>query len=58
MDARRAKSDLGWLPAETFEGGLRKTVQWYLANMAWVSSVSTGAYRTWVDLNYSARGAA
>jgi dTDP-glucose 4,6-dehydratase len=58
MDARRAKSDLGWLPAETFEGGLRKTVQWYLANMAWVSSVSTGAYRKWVDLNYSARGAA
>jgi dTDP-glucose 4,6-dehydratase len=58
MDARRASSDLGWRPAETFEGGLRKTVQWYLANMDWVSNVGTGAYRKWVDLNYSARGAA
>jgi len=44
---------LGWKPAETFETGLRKTVEWYLANDAWVAQVQSGDYMKWVDLQYS-----
>ena len=51
------EQQLGWKPAETFETGIRKTVQWYLANPEWVAHVQSGAYREWVDANYSARTA-
>jgi dTDP-glucose 4,6-dehydratase len=40
---------------ETFESGIRKTVQWYLTNQPWVEHVQSGAYRDWVQTNYSAR---
>ena len=39
-------------PAEAFEGGLAKTVDWYLANEAWVADVTSGAYREWVARQY------
>ncbi|MFA9441594.1 dTDP-glucose 4,6-dehydratase [Uliginosibacterium sp. sgz301328] len=55
IDARKIERELGWRPAETFETGIRKTVQWYLDNQAWVSNVQTGAYREWVERNYVAR---
>lgn len=55
IDARKIERELGWRPAETFESGLRKTVQWYLANQDWVQGVTTGEYRTWVETNYSQR---
>ncbi|CAM2141477.1 dTDP-glucose 4,6-dehydratase 1 [Pararobbsia alpina] len=55
IDARKIERELGWRPAETFETGLRKTVQWYLANQDWVQGVTTGEYRTWVETNYSQR---
>jgi dTDP-glucose 4,6-dehydratase len=56
IDASKIKHELGWKPAETFETGIRKTVQWYLDNQGWVSNVQSGAYRTWVEKNYKGRG--
>ncbi len=58
MNAGKIASELGWRPAERFETGLRKTVQWYLDHMDWVQNVTSGAYRNWLDLNYANRGAA
>jgi len=55
IDARKIERELGWRPAETFESGIRKTVQWYLANADWVAGVQSGAYRDWVATNYAAR---
>ena len=57
IDARKLETELGWQPRESFESGLRRTVQWYLANAAWVEGVTSGAYRTWVQQNYSGREA-
>jgi len=54
IDARKIEIDLGWKPQETFETGIRKTVQWYLANQAWVTGVTSGAYRQWVGKQYGA----
>ena len=58
INATKIKQEIGWEPAEKFETGLRKTVAWYLANEAWVSSVTSGAYRNWVATNYVNRGTA
>lgn len=55
IDAHKIERELGWRPAETFETGIRKTVEWYLANQAWVHNVQTGAYQDWVNQNYAAR---
>jgi dTDP-glucose 4,6-dehydratase len=55
IDARKIERELGWRPAETFDSGIRKTVQWYLDNAAWVSSVQSGGYRDWVAKNYTSR---
>ena len=52
IDAAKIAHELGWTPAETFASGLRKTVQWYLANQAWVHNVTSGAYRDWVGKHY------
>ena len=52
IDARKIERDLGWKPAETFETGIRKTVQWYLDNPQWVANVQSGAYREWVAKQY------
>ena len=54
IDASKLERELGWKPAETFESGIRKTVQWYLANPEWVAHVQSGAYRAWVQTQYSA----
>ena len=58
IDDTRIATALGWQPAESFETGLRKTVQWYLENPDWVERVRTGAYREWIDANYGQRGLA
>lgn len=55
IDAGKIERELGWKPAETFETGIAKTVQWYLANQAWVADVQSGAYQNWVQRNYSNR---
>jgi dTDP-glucose 4,6-dehydratase len=52
IDARKIEQTLGWKPAETFETGIRKTVQWYLDNSDWVSNVQSGGYREWVSKQY------
>lgn len=54
IDASKIERELGWKPAETFETGIRKTVEWYLENQAWVQNVTSGAYLQWVDKNYGA----
>ncbi len=53
IDARKLEAELGWKPAETFETGIRKTVEWYLANPEWVAHVQSGAYREWVNKQYA-----
>jgi len=55
IDARKIERELGWRPGETFESGIRKTVQWYLDNREWVSHVQSGAYRQWIEQNYAER---
>jgi dTDP-glucose 4,6-dehydratase len=54
IDARKIEQQLGWRPAETFESGIRKTVQWYLDNPDWVANVQSGSYRDWVSQQYGA----
>jgi len=53
IDASKLERELGWKPAETFETGIHKTVQWYLANAAWVQNVTSGNYRNWVEKQYA-----
>lgn len=55
INAEKILSELGWKPQETFETGIRKTVQWYLANRDWVNNVTSGEYRNWVSKNYAER---
>jgi dTDP-glucose 4,6-dehydratase len=54
MNISKIERELGWRPRETFMTGLRKTVQWYLDNPAWVESVTSGAYRDWMRRHYVA----
>ena len=54
IDARKIERELGWRPAETFETGIRKTLQWYLDNEGWVQRVQSGAYRDWLAQHYGA----
>tara|TARA_R110000737_G_scaffold2923_18_gene10094 strand:- start:233416 stop:234474 length:1059 start_codon:yes stop_codon:yes gene_type:complete len=53
VDASKIDRELGWRPAMTFEEGIRKTVEWYLANHQWVSNITSGEYRQWVQRQYS-----
>jgi dTDP-glucose 4,6-dehydratase len=54
IDATKIERELGWKPAETFETGIKKTVQWYLDNQSWVENVTSGAYQNWVGKQYNA----
>jgi dTDP-glucose 4,6-dehydratase len=58
IDARKIERELGWKPAETFESGIRKTVQWYLDHPDWVANVQSGSYRQWVQAQYEAPASA
>jgi dTDP-glucose 4,6-dehydratase len=58
IDARKIERELGWRPAETFETGIRKTVQWYLDHADWVARVQSGAYREWLNQQYGQNAAA
>ena len=53
IDASKIKRELGWRPAETFDSGIKKTVQWYLDNPAWVEGVVSGSYRDWLQKQYN-----
>jgi dTDP-glucose 4,6-dehydratase len=52
IDARKIERDLQWKPQETFETGIRKTVQWYLNNPVWIEGVVSGSYREWLQKHY------
>jgi dTDP-glucose 4,6-dehydratase len=52
IDASKIEKELGWRPVETFDTGIRKTVQWYLDNPDWVQGVVTGSYRDWLQKQY------
>ena len=58
IDARKIERELGWSPAETFETGIRKTLQWYLDHPDWVQQVQSGAYRDWLARHYGSGAAA
>lgn len=53
IDARKLEKELGWKPAETFDSGIRKTVQWYLEHQDWVAQVQSGDYKDWVNKQYA-----
>lgn len=55
IDSTKIQNELGWKPEETFETGMRKTVEWYLSNDEWVSNVKSGAYQSWIEQNYEKR---
>jgi len=57
IDARKIERELGWKPSETFDSGIRKTVEWYLAHQEWVRDVQSGEYLKWVEKNYNQRTA-
>lgn len=55
IDASKISHDLNWKPQETFESGIRKTVEWYLTNQPWVDHIKSGAYKSWIEQNYGER---
>ncbi|KFD21685.1 dTDP-glucose 4,6-dehydratase [Yokenella regensburgei] len=55
IDAEKIGLELGWKPQETFESGIRKTVEWYLTNTQWVENVKSGSYKSWIEENYQNR---
>lgn len=55
IDASKLARELDWKPAETFESGLRKTVQWYLDNPGWIARIQGGDHRDWMQANYADR---
>jgi len=57
IDASKIQQELGWTPDETFETGIRRTVEWYLENTEWIEHIKSGAYQQWLEQNYSHRAA-
>ena len=53
IDARKIERELGWRPRETFETGIRKTIQWYLDHESWIKDVTSGSYRQWIATHYA-----
>ena len=53
IDATKINRELGWKPAETFETGIRKTVEWYLTHQDWVRNITSGDYKKWIETNYA-----
>jgi dTDP-glucose 4,6-dehydratase len=56
IDSGRIRAELGWKPEETFATGMRRTVQWYVDNGAWLAAVTSREYQKWISLNYAAAG--
>lgn len=55
MDPAKIQSELGWQPQETFNSGIKKTIQWYLDNQDWVEHILSGDYQSWINKNYTNR---
>ena len=54
IDASKLERELGWKPSETFDTGIRKTIEWYLGHPEWVAGVQSGSYRDWINQHYVA----
>ena len=52
IDFAKLKRELGWVPEESFETGIRITIQWYLDNREWITRVKTGEYQSWIKEHY------
>ena len=52
IGATKIHRELGWSPQESFETGIRKTIQWYLDNQEWVQNVTSGDYKKWIEREY------
>ncbi|NJN76369.1 MAG: NAD-dependent epimerase/dehydratase family protein, partial [Synechococcaceae cyanobacterium RL_1_2] len=57
INCHKIKREIGWTPQENFASGIKKTIQWYLDHTDWVEEVCSGNYQTWINQNYSDRGA-
>ncbi|HKY02631.1 MAG TPA: dTDP-glucose 4,6-dehydratase [Burkholderiales bacterium] len=55
IDATKIRNELGWQPTESFDSGMRRTVQWYLEHEEWIAAVNSGEYRKWLTQNYAQR---
>jgi len=55
INADKIAHELGWKPQQQFEGGIRKTIEWFLENLSWVADIKSGAYQQWIELNYAER---
>jgi dTDP-glucose 4,6-dehydratase len=55
MDITKLRNELGWLPSETFESGIEKTIKWYFENTNWVARVKSGEYKKWIKQQYEDR---
>jgi dTDP-glucose 4,6-dehydratase len=53
IDAAKIATELNWQPAETFDTGIARTIDWYLANQGWVDRVTSGAYKNWLEKQYA-----
>ncbi|MDH7913716.1 dTDP-glucose 4,6-dehydratase [Winogradskyella sp. SYSU M77433] len=53
IDANKIKDELGWMPSVTFEEGLKETIDWYFDNSEWLNNVTSGAYQTYYEKQYS-----
>ena len=53
INPAKIEGELGWRPRETFESGLRNTIEWYLAHDAWIQDVTSGSYRQWIAKQYA-----
>jgi len=52
IDFSKLQRELGWEPSESFQTGIRKTIDWYMENRSWVERVKSGAYRKWMEEHY------
>lgn len=55
IDSTKLQTELGWSPEETFESGIKKTIEWYLDNKKWMENVTSGEYQKWIDTYYNRR---
>lgn len=55
INCDKIKSELGWKQKYDFTGGLKNTLAWYMENPTWINNIHTGAYKSWINKNYSAR---
>ncbi|MBU6468813.1 MAG: dTDP-glucose 4,6-dehydratase [Betaproteobacteria bacterium] len=55
INANKIMTELGWRPKESFESGIKKTIDWYLNNENWVNNILNGHYRQWIETNYQDR---